>query len=127
MFYTVYMVYEPSCFNRMCTSEYGLHNKLFKTLQTLQPSHQYSAEVVSIMAVEWFNIKAKRVVRRKYFACKRYLETRSYARYKEYVKRINQTTKKLRAIKRKYEKEVCKRIKIFLKHFHWLCLYHYFL
>ena len=25
-------LYEPPCFNRMCTSEDGLHNKLFKTL-----------------------------------------------------------------------------------------------
>ena len=59
----------------------------------------------------WFNARAKRIVRRKYFAWKRYTESRSYVRYTEYVKARNNAAKKLRKIRRDYEKCLIDKIK----------------
>ena len=59
----------------------------------------------------WFNVKARRNVRRKYFAWQRYKESRSYEKYKEYVKVRNRVAKNLRRIKKDYEERLCKKIK----------------
>ena len=59
----------------------------------------------------WFNIAAKRCVRRKYFAWKRHTETRSYARYRAYCTVRNKVSKKLRQIKREYERNLIARVK----------------
>lgn len=59
----------------------------------------------------WFNVKAKRCVKRKYCAWKRYKETRSYARYQEYVKIRNRVAKSLRKIRKEYEKNLCQKIR----------------
>ena len=60
----------------------------------------------------WFNEKVKRCVKRKYYAWKRYLERRSSIRYREYVRKRNALNKKLRIVKKQYEKDLCKKIKI---------------
>ena len=59
----------------------------------------------------WFNVKAKRCVKRKYYAWLRYKDQRSYGRYMAYVKVRNRVAKSLRKIKREYEKNLCKKIK----------------
>ena len=59
----------------------------------------------------WFNAGVKRSVRRKYFAWKRYQECKNYIRYQEYVKQRNAASKKVRAAKKEYEKNLCKRVK----------------
>ena len=59
----------------------------------------------------WFNGSVKRCIRKKYFAWKRYQETRSFVRYQEYVKRRNAANKKVRAAKRDFERNLCKRVK----------------
>jgi hypothetical protein len=59
----------------------------------------------------WFNSLVKKSVRKKYFAWRRYQESRSYARYQEFVKERNAVNKKVRKAKRDYEKNLCKRVK----------------
>ena len=47
----------------------------------------------------------------KFFAWKRYRDSPNFTRYQEYVKRRNQVTRKLRKVKREYERNLCKKIK----------------
>ena len=61
----------------------------------------------------WFNNVARRAIRKKYFAWKRYRQSPNFTRYQEYVKRRNQVTRKLSLgkVKREYERNLCKKIK----------------
>ena len=59
----------------------------------------------------WFNLAVNRCIRKKYFAWKRYKESRTYARYLEYVRRRNAACKSVRIAKREFEKNLCKRVK----------------
>ena len=66
----------------------------------------------------WFNLTAKRSVKKKYHAWKRYKETRSYVRYVKYTRIRNKVAKKLRRIKRDYEKNLINKIKSNAKAFY---------
>ena len=54
----------------------------------------------------WMNKKARKQIRQKDCAWKRYITSRTYSKYLDYVKHRNQTTKKLRKIKQEFEKKL---------------------
>ena len=59
----------------------------------------------------WMNWRLMRVWKRKYFAWKRYTESRGYQRYREYKKEANKMKKEARKAKREYEKKLAKEIR----------------
>ena len=61
--------------------------------------------------VPWMNKKSLKAIKRKYHAWKRYTETKSHARYEEYIKERNHVCKKLRHAKRTFEKNIAKECK----------------
>ena len=61
----------------------------------------------------WLNKLTLRAVRRKYFAWKRYQDSKSYNLYQKYLKERNKTTKNIRKAKREYEKRLAKEKLLF--------------
>ena len=59
----------------------------------------------------WMNGKVIRLWRKKYFAWKRYTETKGYQRYMDYKKETNLLNKQTRAAKRLYEKKLAKEVR----------------
>ena len=66
----------------------------------------------------WVNYKTSRAIKRKYHAWKRYSETKTHAKYMEYVKERTRVTKKLRQAKREFEKKIAKDCKLNPKAFY---------
>ena len=59
----------------------------------------------------WMNWRLMRIWRRKYFAWKRYTESKNYLRYREYKKETIALSKESRKAKRAYEKKLAKDIR----------------
>ena len=59
----------------------------------------------------WMNGKLMKLWRNKYFAWKRYTETKGYQRYMEYKKETNSMKKQTRMAKRLYEKKLAKEVR----------------
>ena len=59
----------------------------------------------------WMNGKLMKLWRSKYFAWKRYTETKGYQRYMEYKKETNLLKKQTRVAKRLYEKKIAKEVR----------------
>ena len=59
----------------------------------------------------WFNGEARRSVQRKFFAYRRYKETGSYARYREYVRERDKNKKVLRKARKAFAKKLYKEVK----------------
>ena len=56
----------------------------------------------------WINKKAIKAIRRKYFAWKRYQDTKNHQRYMQYIKERRKASKKLRKAKKEYEEKLAK-------------------
>ena len=59
----------------------------------------------------WMNWRLMRIWKKKYFAWKRYTESRGYQRYREYKKESNEMKKQARKAKREYEKKLAREIR----------------
>ena len=59
----------------------------------------------------WMNWQLMRLWKRKYFAWKRFTESKSYQRYREYKKETNEMKKQTRKAKREYEKKLAKEVR----------------
>ena len=59
----------------------------------------------------WMNWRIMRIWKRKYFAWRRYTESKGYQRYREYKKEANRMKKEARKAKREYEKKLAREIR----------------
>ena len=59
----------------------------------------------------WMNWQLMRLWKRKYFAWKRFTESKSYQRYREYKKETNEMKKQTRKAKREYEKKLANEVR----------------
>ena len=59
----------------------------------------------------WVNYKTQKAIKRKYHAWKRFTESKSHAKYLQYIKERNRVTKKLRQAKKHFEKNIAKECK----------------
>ena len=59
----------------------------------------------------WMNGKLMKVWRNKYFAWKRYTETKGYQRYLDYKRETNLLKRQTRIAKRLYEKKIAKQVR----------------
>ena len=69
----------------------------------------------------WMNVAALRSLKKKHYAWKRFTQTKSHHSYQQYVKERNRTTKKLRKVKRIFEKKLVKDCKVNPKAFYRYC------